>query len=104
MHGTAEENFDFFHSSSRIVVEYAFGEIDLRWGILWRSLQFLLDLNSKVIDASMCLHEGRKHCVLVVDVQTLTKPTVKWWGDVGETNICLHKNWYCSNNHMHDEW
>jgi hypothetical protein len=34
MHGTAENNFNFFHSSSRIVVECAFGEIDLRWGIL----------------------------------------------------------------------
>jgi hypothetical protein len=29
MHGTAEDNFNFFHSSSRIVVECAFGEIDL---------------------------------------------------------------------------
>jgi hypothetical protein len=29
MHGTAEDNFNFFHSTSRIVVECAFGEIDL---------------------------------------------------------------------------
>ena len=56
MHGTEEDNFNFFHSSSRIVVECAFGEIDLRWGILWRPLQFSLDLNCKVIDACMRLH------------------------------------------------
>ena len=56
MHGTAEDNFNFFHSSSRIVVECAFGEIDLRWGILWRPLQFSLDLNCKVIDACMRIH------------------------------------------------
>ena len=56
MHGTAEDNFNFFHSSSRIVVECAFGEIDLRWGILWRPLQFSLFLNCKVIDACMRLH------------------------------------------------
>jgi hypothetical protein len=56
MHGTAEDNFNFFHSSSRIVVECAFGEIDLRWGILWRPLQFTLELNCKVIDACMRLH------------------------------------------------
>jgi hypothetical protein len=69
MHGTAEDNFNFFHSSSRIVVECAFGEIDLRSGILWRLLQFPLDLTCKVIDACMHLynfivdfHEG-EHCV-----------------------------------------
>ena len=56
LHGTAEDNFNFFHSSSRIVVECAFGEIDLRWGILWRPLQFALELNCKIIDACMRLH------------------------------------------------
>ena len=56
MHGTAEDNFNYFHSSSRIVVECALGEIDLRWGILWRPLQFSLDLNCKIIDACMRLH------------------------------------------------
>jgi hypothetical protein len=34
VHGTAEDNFNFFHSSARIAVECAFGEIELRWGIL----------------------------------------------------------------------
>ncbi len=56
MHGIAEDNFNFLHSSSRIVVGCAFGEIDLCWGILWRPLQFSLDLNCKVIDACMRLH------------------------------------------------
>ena len=56
MHGTPEDNFNYFHSSARIVVECAFGEIDLRWGILWRPLKFALELNCKVIDACMRLH------------------------------------------------
>jgi hypothetical protein len=65
MHGTPKDNFNFFHSSSRIVVECAFGEVDLRWGILWHPLQFSLALNCKVIDACMHLHNllltiGRK--------------------------------------------
>ncbi|KAL7474585.1 LOW QUALITY PROTEIN: hypothetical protein ACHAW6_000557, partial [Cyclotella cf. meneghiniana] len=34
VHGTTEDNFNFFHSSSHIVVECAFREIYLRWGIL----------------------------------------------------------------------
>ena len=55
-HGTAEDNYNFFHSSSRICVECTFGEIDLRWGILWRSLQFSLRNNIRVIDACMRLH------------------------------------------------
>ena len=32
-HGTSEDNYNYFHSSSRIVVECAFGEVDLCWGI-----------------------------------------------------------------------
>ena len=55
-HGTDEDNFNFFHSSSRIAVECAFGEIDLRWGILWRPLKFTLQHNCFVIDACMRLH------------------------------------------------
>ncbi len=56
MHSTPKDNFNFFHSLSRIVVECAFGEINLRWGILWRPLQFSLALNCKVIDACMQMH------------------------------------------------
>lgn len=56
VHGTPEDNFNFFHSSSHIVVECAFGEIDLRWGILWRPLQFRLKHNVNIIDACMRLH------------------------------------------------
>lgn len=56
MHGTTEDNFNFFHSSSRIVVECAFGEIDMRWGVLWRPLKFTLKHNCQVIDACMRLH------------------------------------------------
>lgn len=55
-HDTAEDNYNFFHSASRIVVECAFGEIDLRWGILWRSLKFSLAHNIDVVDACMRLH------------------------------------------------
>lgn len=55
-HATAEDNYNFFHSSARICVECAFGEIDLRWGILWRPLSFSLAHNCNVIDACMRLH------------------------------------------------
>jgi hypothetical protein len=55
-HGTAEDNYNFFQSSQRICVECAFGEIDLRWGILWRPLQFSMKHNTQVIDACMRLH------------------------------------------------
>ncbi len=55
-HGTAEDNYNFFHSASRICVECTFGEIDLRWGILWRPLKFSLAHNIKVVDACMRLH------------------------------------------------
>jgi len=56
MHGTAEDNYNFFHSSSRISVECAFGEIDLRWGILWKELEYSLEMNIAIIDVCMRLH------------------------------------------------
>ena len=56
LHETVGDNFNFFHSSSRIIVECTFGEVDLRWGILWRSLGFTLKHNSRIIDACLRLH------------------------------------------------
>lgn len=56
VHGTPEDNFNFFHSSSRICIECTFGEVDLRWGILWSPLKFSLRNNIKVIDACLMLH------------------------------------------------
>ena len=56
MHGSAEDNYNFFHSSSRISIECAFGEINLRWGIFWRALKFPLKMNCKIIDVCMRLH------------------------------------------------
>ncbi len=56
VHGTPEDNYNYFHSSLRIVIECTFGEIDLRWGILWKPLHFSLDRNCKVIDACIRLH------------------------------------------------
>ena len=55
-HSTPEDDYKFFHSGSRICVECAFGEVDLRFGILWRRLQFSLANNVRVVDACLCLH------------------------------------------------
>lgn len=54
--GSAEDAFNFIHSSSRISVECAFGEIDSRWGIFWRPLRTNLCNHKFVIDACMRLH------------------------------------------------
>ncbi|KAL3768298.1 hypothetical protein ACHAW5_005661 [Stephanodiscus triporus] len=55
-HGTPEDNYNYFHSSSRISVECAFGEVDLRWGIFWKPLKYSLKTNRKIIDACLRLH------------------------------------------------
>ncbi len=47
-HGTPEDNYNFFHSASRIAVECCFGEVDLRFGIFWRPLKFSLKTNCHV--------------------------------------------------------
>ena len=45
-----------YHSSARITVEYAFGEIDLRWGIFWKRLTCSLENAALIIEGSMRLH------------------------------------------------
>ena len=51
-----EDDFDLFHSSTRITVECAFGEIDLRWGILWKRLTCSLENTTTIIEGAMRLH------------------------------------------------
>jgi len=55
-HDTPEDNFNFVHSSRRIFVECAFGEIDMHWGIFWKPLKFSLKHNCTIIDAGLRLH------------------------------------------------
>ena len=53
---TSEDDFNFYHSSARITVECAFGEIDLRWGIFWKRLSVSLSHASVIIEGAMHLH------------------------------------------------
>ena len=53
---TPEDHFNFYHSSARITVECAFGEIDLRWGIFWKRLCPCLNQSFLIINAAMHLH------------------------------------------------
>jgi hypothetical protein len=55
-HGSAEDNYNFFHSSSRIIVECTFGEIDLHFRIFWQPLKYSLKFNCSVIDSCFRLH------------------------------------------------
>ena len=55
-HGTREDDFNYYHSSSRICIECTFGEIDMRWGILWKPLGFALRNSIQIIDACFRLH------------------------------------------------
>ena len=53
---SAEDIFNFMLSSNRIFVECAFGEIDARFGIFWRPLQFELKRHRFIIDSCLRLH------------------------------------------------
>ena len=53
---TSEDDFNFFHSSARITVECAFGEIDLRWGIFWKRLSCSLEHATVIIEGAMRIH------------------------------------------------
>ena len=54
--GSSEDTFNFFLSNMRIYVECTFGEIDRRWGILWKPLQGKLDNHKYTIDSCLRLH------------------------------------------------
>ena len=53
VHATLKDDFNYFHYSSRIVVECTFGEIDMRFGILWQKLSMSLEHNVKIIDSCL---------------------------------------------------
>jgi len=53
---TSQDDFNFFHSSARITVECAFGEINMRWGIFWKPLRCSLDKSTIIIEGAMRLH------------------------------------------------
>jgi hypothetical protein len=54
------DSFNFFLSSSRIYIECAFGELVMRWGILWRTLHFDLAKCQRIIRVCMLLHNHIK--------------------------------------------
>jgi hypothetical protein len=51
-----KDSFNFYLSSCRIVIECAFGELIMRWGIFWRTLLFDLKKSGRLIQAAMLLH------------------------------------------------
>lgn len=69
MHGSYQDDYNFFRSSSRIAVECAFGEVDLRWGVFLKPLPFSLVHNCRVIDAAVRLHN------FIVDFREENKET-----------------------------
>ena len=52
----AKDSYNFHLSSCRIYIECAFGEMVMRWGILWRTLWFSLSNCTKIIRVCMLLH------------------------------------------------
>ena len=53
---TPEDDFNFYHSSARITVECAFGEIDLRWGIFWKRLTSSINNSIVTCEGAMHIH------------------------------------------------
>jgi DDE superfamily endonuclease len=52
----AKDAFNYHLSACRIFIECAFGELVMRWGLLWRTLRFDLKKCAKIIQVGMLLH------------------------------------------------
>jgi DDE superfamily endonuclease len=50
-----KDAYNYHLSSCRIYIECAFGELVMRWGILWRTLLFSLKKSAKIVQACMLL-------------------------------------------------
>ena len=59
---TSQDDFNLFHSSARITVECAFGEINMRWGIFWKPLRCSVDNATVIIEGAMRLHNFLVEC------------------------------------------
>ncbi len=66
---TTESIFSFYHSSLRMVVEWAFGMLVNRWAILQRPLKVSLKKDPRIIEYCMCLHN-----VIVDGISPLSPP------------------------------
>jgi DDE superfamily endonuclease len=51
-----KDDFNYYHSKTRIHIECAFGEIIMRWGIFWRKMSFDLKNVGPIINACCYLH------------------------------------------------
>ena len=70
---TAKDSFNFWHSSSRIRIECAFGELTTRWRILGRPLQVALKRAGVVVAVCMLLQNfciTTSRIAIVKDVHT----------------------------------
>jgi hypothetical protein len=53
---SSEDTYNFYHSSARIHIECAFGEIVMRFGLLWRTLRFDIAFVGQILNAACLLH------------------------------------------------
>ena len=51
-----EDCYNYYHSNCRIRIKCAFGEMVMRWGIFWRTLQFDIEQVGDVISSAGLLH------------------------------------------------
>ena len=89
-----EDNFNFFLSSKRIHVECAFGEIDRRWGILWRSLEGDLSSHQCTIDSCPHLHNS------MVDHRLQNKDDLPHNGDNEREELDVQSKDFCVQSPM----
>ena len=92
---SAKDNFNFYLSSCRIYVECCFGEIDRRWGILWRPLMGKLKNHKNTIDACLRLHN------FIVDYRETKKGNVNFEGNDENEELNRASDMFLAMNPFH---
>lgn len=85
----AKDWFNFWQSQLRITIERCFGIFVMRWGILWKSLDYDLPMVMKIIQACCRLHNFATQRNISLISQTNTPPVA----EVNEAGALVDRRW-----------
>eukprot|EP00804_Cyclotella_cryptica_P009908 CCRYP_014179-RA/>CCRYP_014179-RA protein AED:0.05 eAED:0.09 QI:47/0/0/1/0/0/3/0/331 len=84
---TPADSYNFWHSNSRIRIECIFGKLVMRCGLLWKPLQYPLEMCCHMIRSAALLHnflvDARENCDIGQMENDLDDELISWSSEDG---------------------